>query len=177
MTTTVHPIPDRPMRIDPARLAVWIFLAATSMLFGAFASAYLVRMASGGWAQIELPRILWLNTGVLVASSVALEMARSRTASSHSRWLALAWAMGAIFLIGQVAAWVVLRDQGVFVRSSPHSSFFYVLTAVHGAHLTGGLAWLAATWSSPRRRSLATTFWHFMGGVWIFVFAVLHLGG
>ncbi|MDX1382290.1 MAG: cytochrome c oxidase subunit 3 [Thermoanaerobaculia bacterium] len=181
-------VPRRSLDVDPARLALWVFLAATAMLFGAFASAYLVRMASGAWTPVALPTILWLNTGVLLASSVALEAARGDRARTR---VGVAAGLGILFIAGQAVAWAQLAEQGVFLPTSPHSAFFYVLTAVHALHLSAGLGCLAwayrgAAKTPPsrfggdepaRRLSLARTYWHFMGGLWVFLLAVLRLGG
>lgn len=196
--------------VDPARLGLWVFLATVAMLFAAFASAYLVRMASGSWVAISLPAVLWATTAILVASSAALEIARLRLGSTGARWIAVTLVLGLLFLAGQAAAWRSLQGAGVFLPTSPHAAFLYVFTALHGAHLAGGLIWLGAVLRATARwegstRSRATrrlgildrsslrsgagdvervvdrvsrcaTYWHFMGGLWVFLFAVLHLG-
>jgi cytochrome c oxidase subunit 3 len=195
--------------LDPARLGLWVFLATVAMLFAAFASAYLVRMASGSWTAIPVPAVLWATTAILLASSAALETARLRVGSTGARWIAAALVLGLLFLAGQAAAWRSLQAAGVFLPTSPHAAFLYVFTALHGAHLLGGLIWLAAVlppmarWERARVRresppvgiaghrspsgaagmelladrvSRCATYWHFMSGLWVFLFAVLHLG-
>ena len=165
--------------LDPKRLGLWVFLATVTMLFAAFSSAYLVRMASGAWRPIELPGILWITTGVLVFSSVTLELARRLSGSAPTAWVAVTLGAGLVFLAGQAAAWRLLAVAGVFVASSPHAAFLYIFTALHGAHLIGGLLWLAilSLRGAPTRAPLArcATYWHFMAGLWIYLFAVLHL--
>jgi cytochrome c oxidase subunit 3 len=174
-----------PLLLDPARLGIWMFLAAVAMLFAAFASAYVVRMASSDWATLRLPFVLWLNTVVLVASSACLETARQRPAVGAGRWLGSTVLLGALFLVGQVVAWRDLIGQGVLVPTSPHGAFFYILTGMHGLHLVAGLLYLVYVWRSVRHadseraawlQRQAATYWHFMGGLWVFLFAVLHLG-
>ena len=88
-----------------------------------------------------------------------------------------------VLLAGQMVAWRSLAAQGVFLPSNPHAAFFYMLSAVHGLHVVGGLG--ALTWTLRRAAGGAYTasnhdglthaaiFWHFMGGVWIYLLALL----
>jgi cytochrome c oxidase subunit 3 len=175
-------------REDQLRLGLWMFLGTVTMLFAAFTSAYIVRRAGSDWRPVELPAILWLNTAVLAASSVALE-ASSRL-GERSRWQT-AWAasgaalaLGVAFLAGQIAAWRQMMAAGVYLPTSPHSSFVYMLTGAHGVHVVAALAvlawafaWTRVAAQDPRawaaRMSLSRTFWHFLGGVWLFLFALV----
>ena len=100
-----------------------------------------------------------------------------------ARWLTVAGLLGVAFLAGQVAAWRLLALRGVFLPSNPHAAFFYVLSAVHGAHLLGGLIALGVTlrraaagaYTAEHRAGLAhaAIYWHFVGGVWVFLLVVL----
>src|SRR5262249_55975779 len=145
------------------------------MLFVGLTSSLVVRRGlSDDWVAIRIPPILYANTGVLIASSVALELARRAMRSDPARFRKLLWitvALGMIFLAGQVTAWRQLAAQGVFLASNPASSFFYVLTATHGAHLAGGMtALLYLTLRAlrdelgPKRQSAlraTAVYWHF----------------
>lgn len=184
---TANALTTAPRRIiDPAKLGMWFFLATIAMLFAAFASAYLIRMASGDWKPIALPPVLWLNTATLIAASVALEVARHRTGTSRKGLVGLALALGLLFAAGQIAAWLQLIDAGILVPTSPHASFLYILTGLHGLHVLGGAIFLTTVWATllfsgdvrpaERRIGLCAHYWHFMGGLWVFLFAVLHLG-
>jgi cytochrome c oxidase subunit 3 len=178
------------LREDQLRLGLWMFLATVTMLFAAFTSAYVVRRSGSDWRQVALPSMLWINTAILAASSVAVEVANRRGLAR--RWnaatfaLALAVACGLAFLAGQMVAWRQLVAAGVYLPTNPHSSFFFMLTGAHAVHIIaalGVLAWgLAATrsaWSNPRvwsaRMDLCRTFWHYLGGVWLFLFALVSL--
>ncbi len=182
-----HPVKGVLGRSGPYPVGLAAVLATVSMLFVAFTSALLVRRTGSDWVPVELPAIVWLNTAVLIASSAAVELARAglrRDDSSRTTlWLAIAGALGLLFLLGQVLAWRELAVRGVFLPSNPHAAFFYVLTALHGAHLLGGLAALgvtlrraasgAYTATSHAGFTHAAIYWHFMGGVWLFLLAVL----
>jgi cytochrome c oxidase subunit 3 len=176
------------LREDQLRLGLWMFLATVTMLFSAFTSAYIVRRSGSDWRALTLPPQLWLNTLVLLASSVALEGANRL--GSRGRWAQSTWAFGAalaggvVFLAGQVRACRELADAGMYLQTNPHSSFFYMLTGVHALHVVAALAvlaWgLASTRSGARdprawaaRMGTCRTFWHFLGAVWIWLFALV----
>ena len=170
-----------------ALVGMGAFLAAVTMLFVAFTSAYLARRQELGWYEIAMPGILWVNTGVLLASSGALEWARSALRRDDPlgvlRGLAITAALGILFVLGQLVAWRHLAAQGVFLTSSPHSSFFYLLTGTHGLHLLGGLGALGVVllraWQgryTAREQAGLTvfaTYWHFMGALWVYLFVLL----
>jgi cytochrome c oxidase subunit III len=176
-------VPDRTYR-----LGTWLALVAVLMLFAAFTSALVVRKGLGdNWGSTPLPRILWLNTVVLLASSATLEFSRraltDRATTRFAIWLNITGGLGVIFLIGQVAAWRELAANGFYLASSASASFLYVLTAAHGAHLAGGVLALgyliirapAIARGEARRAALDSTaiYWHFMDGLWIYVLILL----
>ncbi|ABF39444.1 cytochrome c oxidase subunit III [Candidatus Koribacter versatilis Ellin345] len=188
-----------PSIADPAgesvRTGVWVGLATIAMMFAAFTSAVVVRKgASNDWTHIVLPNILLLNSAVLVASSITLEIARKKvkayakgTAPSQSvplAWLGSTLALGLIFVVGQFVAWSQLKAQGVYLATSPNASFFYVLTVIHAIHVAGGLGGLtrvilktSGSVFTLRRSTLDGTayYWHFMGALWIYVVSLLYL--
>jgi cytochrome c oxidase subunit 3 len=177
-------------REDLTRLGLWMFLATVAMLFAAFTSAYVVRRSGGDWRMVALPWTLWLNTAVLVASSAALEAAK--WFGSRSAWrrsgvaFALAIALGLAFLGGQVLAWRELMAAGVYLPSNPYSSFFFMMTGAHAVHVVAALSVLirggVQTWRGTGRRhprgwaasiDVCRTFWHFLLGVWVYVFLLV----
>ena len=179
-----------PARFDSYQTVVWVLMIPIVMLFVGLTSSLIVRKGvSDDWISIEIPRILWLNTLVLLASSVALEGARRTLNRGHEDsfrvWLWVTAALGTLFLLGQIEAWRELVAQGAFLSTNPSSSFFYVLTASHGAHLIGGMVALIyltirvfRNQFGPRRRSAlkaTTVYWHFMDGLWIYLIALLIL--
>jgi len=170
--------------------AVQLSLAGIVMFFMALTSSFLVRKGLGDdWVSFELPRILWFNTLVLIASSVTIQIAKSQLrkglADSFGRWWGITTALGLLFLGGQLIAWRELAAQGVFMITNPSSSFFYLLTALHGLHLLGGIValgyvvvrdWRRSRITKPIAASLVSIYWHFMDGLWVFLLALLYLG-
>jgi cytochrome c oxidase subunit 3 len=163
-----------------------IALGAIAMFFVALASASIVRkgLATTDWQPFELPRVLWLNTLVLVASSATLAYSRRRFLAHQfeefRHWWSVTTILGIFFLAGQVIAWWRLAFWGVFLSTSPNSSFFYVFTVAHGLHLLGGIAGLlAVAWwpPGPMLRKTATEvvalYWHCMTALWLGVFLFL----
>jgi len=158
------------------------------MSFAAFTSALVVGKGSAvDWPHVELPSVLYFNTVALIASSVTLEIARRRFTRSVETLAARLWfyttlVLGLIFVSGQYVAWLQLRSEGLYLATSPASSYFYVLTAVHALHVLGGLGGLirlVAKLSGPvptlRRSTLDATsyYWHFMGLLWLYLLLVL----
>ena len=164
-------------------------LAAILMLFAAFTSAYVVRKGlSDDWQATAFPGILWLNSMVLLASSFTLEKAR-RWRQVQARFQGWWWAttgLGMIFLMGQILAWQELAAGGVYLSTNPSSSFFYLLTGTHAVHLLGGvMALLYLSWRVWQRNSgvlgatalgVTALYWHFMDGLWIYLFLLLLIG-
>jgi cytochrome c oxidase subunit III len=179
----VWSVPDRAYRTG-----MWMALAAITMLFAALTSALVVRKGLGtDWVQTALPQILYANTLVLLASSGTLELSRRALKLNQGerflRWLYVTLALGLVFIAGQLFAWRELAQRGVYLATNPSSSFFYVLTATHGVHLLGGivaLAYLAAVGrkiAEGRKKRLVvdvtSLYWHFMDGLWIYLFILL----
>lgn len=174
------------------QLGVWCLLAVVTMLFAAFTSSYIVRQAGTDWTPAPLPAVLWFNTGLLAVSSLALEVARREVrrgepGAARSAMIA-AVVLGVSFLIGQLGAWRDLAAAGYYLPTSPHASFFYVLTALHAAHLAAGLVLLlyvtrgmgSATRAVAGDEALfllgiGATVWHFFGALWLWLFALLAL--
>jgi cytochrome c oxidase subunit III len=174
-------------------LGMWFALCAILMMFTALTSAYIVRAGlSDDWRPLVMPRQLWLSTALILASSASFEAARRflkrGSEQAYSLWLLLTVLLGIGFLTTQVLAWRQLVAQGIYLVSNPHSSFFFLLTGAHGLHLLGGILaldyLLLRNWRHRRSRSEAllrqetaadvvAVYWHFMDGLWIYLFLLL----
>jgi cytochrome c oxidase subunit 3 len=170
---------------DPSRVAetgVWIGIGTISMTFAALTSALLVRQTGApDWQPLHLPGLLYLNTLVLLISSGTLEAARRKPATGM---LHVTLVLGFLFLVGQMVAWRQLFTEQQSLASGPSSAFFYVFTALHGAHVLGGLGGLTYV----RRRAhagvlslstyrAAALYWHFMAMLWVYLLTVLVVRG
>jgi cytochrome c oxidase subunit III len=174
----------------PASTGIWVGLAAITMSFAAFTSALVVRQGTAPLVHITLPPVLYLNTLLIVASSVTLEVAKRRIASfkagatgqaaSPARWLSITLFLGMLFVAGQTFAWLQLKSEGFGLATNISYSFFYVLTVAHALHVFGGLGGLVRViWklnrSLLRRSTLDATsrYWHFMGALWLYLLLLL----
>jgi cytochrome c oxidase subunit III len=175
----------------PASTGIWVGLAAITMTFAALTSALVVRQGSSqDWRHITLPPVLYLNSLLIVASSITLERARHRIAAfmggtreraeKPGRWLYITLFLGLLFVAGQTFAWVQLKSQGFGLATNVSYSFFYVLTVAHALHVFGGLGGLVRVigklnHSVLRRSTLDATsrYWHFMGALWLYLLLLL----
>jgi len=179
----------------PASTGIWVGLAAITMTFAAFTSALIVRQGGApDWRHFTLPSVLYLNTLVIIASSVTLEISRRRIAdfmggvqgqdkdqaASPARWLYITLFLGLLFVAGQTFAWLQLKSQGFGLATNVSYSFFYVLTVAHALHVFGGLGGLVRVigklkHSVLRRSTLDATsrYWHFMGVLWLYLLLLL----
>jgi len=171
--------------------AIALAMLSILMFFMVLTAAFVVLRVDNlhSWAGIHMPWILWVNTVVLLASSGTLEMARRKLQMDSLRGFKQMWALttflGTVFVVGQVIAWRQLAAQGVYMTSRLASSFFYVFTALHAAHLVGGICALlyvglrkfeTARVSQFAAAEVTSYYWHFMDGLWLFLFALLYFG-
>ncbi len=172
----------------PARIGLWVFMAVVTSLFSLFLTAYSMRMHHGiGWCHLTIPNILWVNTGVLLLASIAMQLASRFAGRGQRQFARIALLAGGVltvaFLVGQVMAWQAVGPSLYFIQGSPAIAFFYVLTTLHGLHLIGGL-WVlgratlrfsagAELIDLRQSLSLCAIYWHFLLLVWLVVFAVL----
>ena len=172
-------------------VGLWVFMGVATALFSLFIAAYAMRMDASDWSAITMPWQLWLSTVLLVAGSTALQLANgaASTAVKTAHWAparALLLAGGAcalIFLGVQLWAWQALLAIHVGPAGNPAASFFYLLTALHGLHVAGGLvAWAVTARSlwhdagaarNAWRIALCARYWHFLLALWLLLFATL----
>jgi cytochrome c oxidase subunit 3 len=168
-------------------------LVSISALFVTIGVAYYERAQSPRhWQHIHVPPLLWLSTGLILASTWTLEIARGaferKNSLRYAQWLAVTVGIGAAFLASQVFALRELARQGLYLKNNPHSSLFYVLSGVHGIHLLGGMVALVCLLVTASRRpevvlfdfrrqtsrtAAAALYWHFLAGVWLCLFVCL----
>lgn len=179
----------------PAAITVMIavYCAVAAMIFSLIVMAYLMRMGihsaighgSGDWKRMPEPALLWVNTGVLLLASVAWEWARRAAvvpgsqngAETMRRGMLAGGLLGIAFLGGQLLLWRDFHAAGYYLAANPANAFFYLLTAIHGLHLIGGIVgWLGVLNhpTSPAVR-LCALYWHFLLLIWVLLAGLLFL--
>jgi cytochrome c oxidase subunit 3 len=178
---------EGPPSLPAAKIGLGVFLAVVGSLFALFVSAYSMRMNMVDWRALPVPSLLWFNTGVLILSSVALQWAymaaRRNDIDGAIVGLCAGGASAVTFLVGQLLAWRQLGAAGYFLASNPANSFFYLITALHGLHLIGGLVALGRTTAKVWRGAemiqvrlsveLCAIYWHFLLLVWLVLLGLL----
>ena len=178
---------DGALSLPPIKVGLGVFLGVATSLFALAISAYFMRRLGEDWSALTVPKVLWLNTVLLVLSSIGME--RTRAAAQWGQLdgvrtgLMAAGAFSFLFLGGQLWAWQQLNASGYFAASNPANAFFYLLTALHGLHLLGGLwvwgrttakVWRGAEVGAVRLSvELCTVYWHYLLLIWLALFALL----
>jgi cytochrome c oxidase subunit 3 len=196
--------------LPKAKVGLLVILAIVGMLFTLFFSSHFMRQEIEDWRQIPLPSMIWINGILLLAASLYLQSAlvtarrqasrvevlgggnpmpvdvrnNKKTDNSVRSLLINACVLTVAFLIGQLITWYEVAGNGFYLSSNPSSSFFYVLTGLHGLHIIGGLAVLfhttALTRSDMKLHKLVTRvdvcalYWHFLFFIWcVMIFVML----
>ncbi len=188
----VEGVVDDPYGVGPgspptAKLGLRVFLVVATVVFSLTVVTYADRMLVADWRALPLPLVLWLNTALLILSSLALQRARVSADRGQvdgvKSGLLLGGGFAFAFLVGQLTAWQQLVDLGYFAAANPANAFFYLMTALHGLHLLGGLVAWARTSARLRRGvaldslrlnvELCATYWHFLLVIWLILFGLL----
>jgi len=197
-------------RLDRFRLGLFFGLAAVFMFFVAIVSVFFVSQGAGHfdanaryineWLPIAIPPILWLNTAVLLLSSITIEVGRRHmfreihvmdewlglgkpTSRRAMPWVFATFLLGSVFLVGQMMAWNQLGTAHIAYNTSPSSHSFFLITWIHGLHLFAGvvalLGALIGLYVSKQMENrqimvdLSAWYWHSMGVLWLGLFALL----
>ena len=180
---------EQPLSMHPKKFALWLFIVTVVMIFAAFTSAHIVRQADGDWLIYDIPSMHWYTSGIILLSSVFMQWAYIAAKKDKLEQVKIALtittALGIVFLFGQLQAWDQLVDAGVFFVGNPAGSFMYIFTGIHGVHLISGVIYLIYMLISSFRykvhsknmlnMEMSATWWHFLSGLWIYLFIFLLL--
>lgn len=180
---------EQPISMHPKKFALWLFIVSVVMIFASLTSAYIVRQAEGNWLEFELPSIFWYTSGIIVLSSLTLHYAYLAAKKDELQKLKIGMVLtailGLVFLVGQWYSWVALVDRDVYFVGNPAGSFLYVFTGLHAIHLISGVIFLIIVLISSFRykvhsknmnaMEMCVTYWHFLGGLWLYLFMFLLL--
>jgi len=172
------------------KILLWLGIAGMVMLFSALISAYVVMEGRTSWMHYDLPAIFSISTAVILLSSISMNKALSATKANESQKasaaLLITLFLGLLFAVLQFVGWHDLYANNIVFagqNSNPAGSFIYVFTGLHIAHLLGGIIALLVTlyknskrvYSSENRLGveLCASYWHFLDGLWLYLFLFL----
>lgn len=181
----------KPLSMNPKKFALWLFIGSVVMVFAALTSAYIVRQAEGNWMTFDLPSLFWVNTGIIILSSVTMHWAylsaKGDDLVTTKLALSLTTVLGLGFLVGQYMAWGQMVDANVYLvndrAGAVSGSFVYVISGLHGLHIVSGIIFLLIVLVATlrykihsknlARMEMCVTYWHFLGGLWLYLFLFL----
>ncbi len=170
--------------IHPSKFVVWLMIVASLMLFAAFTSAYIVRRGEGNWLIFDLPQLFTYSTIVIIISSITMQWAYMSAKNDNLARVKLAlgitFALGLTFALMQWFAWKELVANNIHLVGNPSESFIYIISGSHLFHMLGGLIFLLVIIGKTFQFNvhkknllsinLCTTYWHFLGLVWVYLF-------
>ncbi|MES2520973.1 MAG: heme-copper oxidase subunit III [Bacteroidota bacterium] len=181
--------PEETLTMNPKKFMLWLAIVSIIMMFAGWTSGYLVRKAEGRWHEFELPIIFWYSTGILLVSSIsmffAVQAAKKDNFSTLKTAISITFVFGLGFLITQVIGFSdLIKNQLYFAGSDVASSWIYVLVGLHAVHVISGLIVLLISLVSSfrftkesknlTRIQLCATYWHFLDGLWLYLFLFLY---
>jgi len=178
--------------VTNTKLAMWIFLSSECLLFGALIATYLLyRDRSKGLSASSVYNIPFTSATsfILLMSSLTMVLALAAIQRGDYRrtkiWIIATALFGMTFIGGQIYEFTEFTRKGLNVDTNLFGSSFFVLTGLHGAHVTVGIVWLMSLWGmsmqgrltqgDAERVEVAGLYWHFVDIVWIVIFTVIYL--
>jgi cytochrome c oxidase subunit 3 len=171
-------------RIHPHKFTLWIAIGSIIMMFAGLTSAYIVKSNQVGWQAVDVPKIFWYSTAVIICSSVTVQMAlrafKQREMNNYRMLMLVTVVLGAAFVVLQWFGFMQLWDSGVrFKQASGGGQFLYVIAGLHAVHVLGGIVALIVMfikaffgkiklYSSVPVEVMAT-YWHFVDVLWVYL--------
>ncbi len=176
--------PRKPIAMHPKKFAMWLFMASVMMLFASLTSAYIVRQAEGNWLYFELPSLFYYTTVIIALSTVTMQWAyfaaKKDKVDQVKTMVVITSILGVLFLAGQILGWGQMAANGIHFVGNPSGSFVIALSFMHGLHIVSAVIFLLVVLNSALRlrinsknmaqMEMCTTYWHFLGALWIYLF-------
>ncbi len=177
-------VSEQRKKIHPHKFTLWVGLGSIIMMFAAFTSAYIVKRQQPGWTTFDIPRTFWYSSAVILISSLTVQLAlksfKEREMQRYRRFITLTAALGFLFILLQLLSFKQIWNTGVTFRGSGAGQFLYIIAGLHAVHVLGGvIALLVLFFRAFNRRirsynsvpiEVATTYWHFVDLLWIYLF-------
>ncbi len=175
---------ERNKKMHPHKFLLWVAIGSITMMFAGFTSAYIVKSNQAGWQPVQMPKIFYYSTILIVISSLTIFIAeqqfKKREMARYKMWITTTALLGIAFLTMQVTGFMQLWEQKYTFQDSVAGSFFYIIAGMHGLHLAGGviallLLFFRAFGTKTRYYSsvpieIAGIYWHFVDLLWVYLF-------
>jgi cytochrome c oxidase subunit 3 len=186
------PVSDQKKRIHPYKFTLWVAMGSIIMMFAGFTSAYIVKRNQVNWQGFDLPIIFWYSTAVIVISSITMQVAvrnfKQRRLIAYRQLMTVTALLGTAFIIMQLLGFVDVNNKGVKLigqGSNVAGSFLAVIAGMHILHVLGGIIAIMVVLVRAMRShtrsynavpvEVLSTYWHFVDGLWIYLFAFLSM--
>ena len=178
------------LAISKAKLGVRTVMVVSTVIFSLFVVSYSDRMLIHDWRSLSEPWLLWVNTLILILTSIIFHrtkvLADKNEFEKTKNSLFVVGFLTFAFITGQLLVWQYFVNLGQYASSNPANAFFYVLTALHGLHVLGGLYFWAKTTTQlfkdnynilkiKQNVELCAIYWHFLLVVWLVLFGLMAL--
>jgi cytochrome c oxidase subunit 3 len=177
-------VSEQRKKIHPHKFTLWVAIGSIIMMFAGLTSAYIVKREQPGWTTFEIPRSLWFSTGVILLSSLSIQLAvkafREREMRRYRNLISLTAFLGILFITLQWVSFNIIWNSGVSLRGSGAGQFLYVIAGLHVLHVVGGVIALLVTFLkafsgkirsyNPVPLEVLSTYWHFVDFLWIYLF-------
>lgn len=178
-------VSTRPQKIHPHKFTLWLAIGSIIMMFAGLTSAYIVKGEQPGWSTVVVPKIFYYSTGVILISSLTMQMAlksfKERNMQQYRILLTVTATLGLAFLAMQILGFQQLFNSGVKLEGgSGAAQFLYIIFGLHGLHVLGGAIALLVMFLkafSARVRNynaipveVISTYWHFVDLLWVYLF-------
>lgn len=175
---------ERNQQIHPHQFLLWVAIGSITMMFAGFTSAYIVKSNQAGWVPVQLPKIFYLSTVLILLSSgtiyLAQRMFKQREMAKYRLLITTTALIGIAFVVTQFLGFSELWAQNITFKESVAGSFFYVIAGVHGLHVAGGVVALfvmffrafstSTRYYSSTPVDVVSIYWHFVDILWIYLF-------
>jgi cytochrome c oxidase subunit 3 len=177
---------EQNQKMHPHKFLLWIAIGSITMMFAGFTSAYIVKSNMAGWQPIQMPKLFYWSTFVILLSSGTIHLSqqafRQRKMNLYRQLITATALLGIAFVTLQITGFISMQNQPepITLKDSVAGSFFYIIAGVHGLHMVGGVIALLViffrAFSSTRRYysstpiEVAAIYWHFVDLLWIYLF-------
>ncbi len=170
-------------KIHPHKYSMWIAMASITMMFIGFTSAYVVKRAQANWLSFGLPQVFYVSTVLILLSSLTIYLAqrqfKARNMNAYKQLISVTALLGIAFAVCQAIGFADMKNHGLPLNSTVSASFIYVIVGTHVLHVLGGVVVLMVLFVRAFRTrvrtystvpiEVASTYWHFVDGLWLYL--------